>query len=73
MGSPVLGSNGFAYVPLQKQAAMSSSQTPVHLPVALGQLTCSLHDAGSPLASHPELHAVRCNVASTQGIWQYSC
>lgn len=36
---------------------MSSSQTPVHLPVALGQLTCSLHDAGFPLASHPELHA----------------
>ena len=55
-GVPVLGSSGFAKVPLQKQAAMSSSQTPVHFPVAFGPGLRSLHDAGSPCATEPELH-----------------
>ncbi len=36
---------------------MSSSQTPVHLPVAIGPATGSPHDAGSLCASQPELHA----------------
>ena len=56
VGTPVLGSSGFAKVPLQKQAAMSSSQTLVHFPVAFGPIIGSLHEVGSPCAFQPELH-----------------
>ena len=56
-GFPVLGSSGLAYVQLQKQAAVSSSQTPVRTPAALGPSTSSLHDAGFPLGCLPELHS----------------
>ena len=68
-GFPVRGSSGLAWLPLQKQAAMSSSHTPVHTPVALGPRTASLHDAGCPLGCLPELHSHRIPWNEVQTPW----